>query len=146
MIDLWQLASDLGLEIVERRGIHSSGYAPDDNHVELRPGMRGRVLRSVLGHEIGHHVLGHRPTDFGPIRKRQEHQANAWAALQLIEPAAYAESEHLRSGHVPSIAFDLNVSDELVVVYRASLLRTERATYVHPRMGAGQWTHKIEFA
>jgi hypothetical protein len=146
VIDLWQLASDLDLEVVERRGIHRSGYAPGDRHVELRPRMRGRVLRSVLGHEIGHHVLGHRPTDFGPIRKRQEHQANRWAALQLIEPAAYAEAEQLRGGHVPSMAFDLNVSDELVLVYQQTLLRTDRATYVRPRLGVGQWAHRIEVA
>jgi len=142
MIDAWQLASDLGLDVIESRGIHRSGYAPEDNHVELRPGMRGRILRSVLMHEIGHHVLGHRPTEFGLIRKRQEHAANVWAAHMLISPHIYAEAERLRNGHLASMAFELNVSDELLAVFRDSLLRTDHATYVRPRMGTGQWTHR----
>lgn len=143
---MWNLAADLGLEVVERRGRHRSGYLPGDNTIHLTPGMRGRVLRSVLAHEIGHHVLGHRPTEFGPIRKRQEVETNRWAAHQLITPEAYAEAERQRDGHVPSMAFDLNVSDELVVVYQRQLLRTERAVYVGPRLGAGQFAHREEFA
>ena len=143
-MNVWQLATDLGLSVVERHGVHRSGYAADAAHVELRPGMRGRVLRSVLAHEIGHHVLGHRPTNFGPVRKRQEYQSNIWAAHQLITPEAYAEAERMRDGHVSSMAFDLNVSDELLLIYQQSLLRTETAVYVRPRMGAGGWAHRIE--
>jgi hypothetical protein len=108
--------------------------------------MRGRNLRGVLCHEIGHHVLGHYPTEFGLIRKRQEHAANLWAAHTLITPEAYADAERTRDGRITGMAIDLNVPDELVVIYRASLLRTDRATYVRPRMGAGQWAHKIEVA
>lgn len=143
---LWNLAADLGLNVVERRGIHRSGYRPGDNTIQLTPGMRGRVLRSVLAHEIAHHVLGHYPTDFGPIRKRQETEANRWAAGYLITPEAYAEAERDRNGHAPSIAYDLNVSDELVVIYQRQLLRTEQAVYVGPRMGSGQFTHRMEIA
>lgn len=143
-MDVWQLATELGLTVVERHGVHQSGYAPGSSHVVLRPGMRGRVLRSVLAHEIGHHVLGHRPTGFGPMRKRQEHQANEWAAHQLITPVAYAEAERLRGPHVSPIAFELNVSEELVAVYQQTLLRTDLATYVRPRLGAGCWDHRVE--
>lgn len=145
-MDMWQLAADLGLHVIERRGIHRSGYAAGSSHIELTPGMRGRVLRGVLCHEIAHHVLGHRPTEFGLIRKRQEHAANVWAAHRLITPEAYADAERIRNGHVTSMAIDLNVPDELVHVYRESLLRTESATYVRPRMGAGQWAHRVEVA
>ena len=145
-MDMWHLAHDLGLEVRERRGIHRSGYAPGDNHIDLTPGMRGRVLRSVMCHEIGHHVLGHRPTDFGPIRKRQETATNAWAAQTLITPDAYAETEAFRGGDITGMAIDLNVSDELVVVYQRLLLRTDAAVYVAPRMGDGQWTAKVEVA
>lgn len=42
------------------------------------------------------------------------------------------------------MAFDLNVSDELVVVYRSHLLRTSETTYVRPRMGTGQYNHRID--
>lgn len=143
-LDAWNLAADLGLEVRERRGIHRSGYAPDAGYIELTPGMRGRVLRGVMYHEIGHHVLGHRPTDFGLIRKRQEHAANVWAAHQLITPDAYADAERSREGHLTGMAIDLNVPDEFVSVFRQSLLRTDHATYVRPRMGTGQWAHRIE--
>lgn len=143
-MDIWNLAADMGLTVRERRGAHRSGYAPNANHIDLTPGMRGRVLRGVMCHEIGHHVLGHRPTDFGLIRKRQESAANAWAAQTLITPGAYAEAEQHHGGHVTSMAIALNVPDELVVVFRSLLLRTEGAVYVDPRMGAGQFAHRIE--
>lgn len=141
-MDVWNLAEELGLSVVERRGIHRSGYAPGDDTIQLTPGMRGRVLRSVMMHEIGHHILGHLPTDFGPIRNRQEAAANAWAARELITPEAYASAEHSRDGHVTGIAVDLQVSDELVLAYRAQLLRTDQHVYVAPRMGIGQWAHR----
>lgn len=142
-MDVWNLAADLGLDVRERRGIHRSGYAPDANYIELTPGMRGRILRGVMCHEIAHHVLGHHPTDFGLIRKRQEAAANTWAAQTLITPAAYAEAEHRHDGHVTGMAIGLNVPDEFIAVYRSILLRTERATYVAPRMGAGQCSQRI---
>lgn len=145
-MDVWKLAEDLGLSVRERRGAHRSGYAPHDNHIDLTPGMRGRVLRGVMCHEIGHHVLGHRPTDFGLIRKRQELAANVWAAHTLITPEAYADAERHRNGHITSMAIDLNVPDELVLVYRGTLLRTDQATYVRPRMGTAQYAHRVEVA
>lgn len=145
-MDVWKLADDLGLTVRERRGTHRSGYVPGDNHIDLTPGMRGRVLRGVICHEIGHHVLGHRPTEFGLIRKRQEQSANVWAAHTLITPDAYAEAEQHRNGHVTSMAIELNVPDELVVIYRSTLLRTDQATYVRPRMGAAQFDHRVEVA
>lgn len=145
-VDMWDLAHDLGLEVREKRGVHRSGYAPGDNHIDLTPGMRGRVLQSVLCHEIGHHVLGHFPTDFGPIRKRQEAAANVWAARTLITPDAYVEAERKWGGHITGMAIEMFVADELVIVYQRMLLRTDQAVYVDPRMGAGQWSHRFEVA
>lgn len=145
-MDAWDLAADLGLEVREHRGMHRSGYAPGADYINLTPGMRGRVLRGVMFHEIGHHILGHRPTDFGLIRKRQEHAANTWAAHRLITPEAYATAEAHRKGHVTGMAIDLNVPDEFVLVYQSTLLRTDQATYVRPRMGTDQYAHRVEAA
>ena len=142
--DGWTLAAELGLSVRERRGIHRSGYAPGADYIELTPGMRGRVLNGVIHHEIAHHVLGHRPTDFGLLRKRQEYAANVWAAQHLITPEAYAEAEQHRDGHVTAMAIDLYVPDEFVLIYRSTLLRTESAVYVAPRLGTGQWDHRLE--
>jgi len=71
------------------------------------------VLRGVLAHEIGHHVLGHRPTASGLLRKRQKHAANLWAALRLITPGAYAEAEQLREGYLAGVTLKLSVTDDL---------------------------------
>lgn len=141
-MDFWNLAADLGLEVREHRGVHRSGYAPGSKHIDITPGMRGRVLRGVGYHEIGHHVLGHRPTELGLLRRRQEAAANVWAAQQLISIEDYAEAERIRDGHITGMAIDLNVPDELVAVYRSLLLRTDTSVYVDPRLGAGQFSHR----
>lgn len=141
-LDAWNLAADLGLDVRERRGTHRSGYAPGVNYIDITPGMRGRVLRGVMYHEIGHHVLGHRPTEFGLMRKRQETATNCWAVQQLITPDAYAEAERRHDGHLKSMAVELYVPDEFVMIYRNILLRTDTSVYVAPRLGSGQWGHR----
>jgi Zn-dependent peptidase ImmA (M78 family) len=139
MDHLWQLADDLGLTVVEATGPHQSGYRPGDMTIRLTPGLPRRLARSVLAHEIGHHVLGHRPTELGLARKRQEQQANEWAACYLISHTAYIEAEKIRDGHLASMAHDLDVADELLAVYRSLLQTIGDTTYLAPRMGAGQW-------
>jgi Zn-dependent peptidase ImmA (M78 family) len=140
---LLQLADELGVHVIEKRAPHTSGYRADEKLIRLTPGMPRRAARSVLAHEIGHHVLGHRPTDFGPIRARQEREANEWAAQHLIDPAVYVEVEKLRDGHLQSMAHDLDVAVELLTVYRSMLHRLGDAVYVRPKMGAGQWMHRF---
>lgn len=142
--DPWRLAADLGLTVIESRGRHAGGYRPDDNTVRLAPHLPARAARSVLMHEIAHHILGHRPSVFGPVRERQEITANRWAAQHLITPADYADTEQRRDGHLPSMAYDLGVTVEIVDAYQALLLRTETSVYVNPRMGARQWTAKLD--
>lgn len=146
MQTLTDLAADLGLTIVEKRIAHASGYRPSDRTIFLTPGMSRRVTRSVLAHEIAHHVLEHRPTPHGPVRWRQERQANEWAARQLISHDAYVEVESLRDGHRASMAHDLDVADELVDAYRGMLQRIGDTVYMKPRMGAGMWERRVMVA
>lgn len=141
-MDMWDLADELGLTVIEQHGEHTSGYKPSENHVRLTPGMRGRVLRSVLAHEIAHHALGHLPVPPGAERDRQEAAANRWAALRLITPEAYAAAERARDGYAPAIAVDLQVADELVDVYQQHLARIGDTVYVAPKMGLGQYQHR----
>lgn len=129
MEKLLQLSDELGLHIIEAGGTHAGGYRPGENVIRLRPGMSRRATRTVLAHEIGHHLLGHRPTHFGPVLARQERSANEWAARELIPIAAYREAEYLRDGHVPSIAFELDVLPVIVESYQSILER-------HLRMAA----------
>ncbi len=145
-MDVWKLAADLGLHVVEHNGDHVSGYWPDEMIIRLSPGMSARTTRSVLCHEIAHHVLGHRPTRFGPVRRRQEDEANEWAATHLITPDAYAEAERLHGGHLETMAHTLDVAPELAAAFRAMLVRIGDTVYVRPRMGAGMWRHRVEVA
>lgn len=144
MHHLLQLADDLGINIIEHHGAHLGGYRPGENTIRLSPRLPRRTARSVLAHELAHHVLGHRPTDFGPVRARQERAANEWAAKHLIDPGRYAEVEQLRDGHLASMAHDLDVAPELVAAYRAILERIGDTVYVDGKMGAGQYAHRSE--
>lgn len=146
MLTLLQLAEELGLEVIEKRGPHTSGYRPHERVIRLTPGMSRRAARSVLAHEIAHHVLEHRPTDFGPIRARQERQANEWAARHLIDHDTYIEVERLRDGHLASMAHDLDVAPELVTVYQSLLQRLGPVTYFDARLGTAQWARRTEVA
>lgn len=145
-MEMWNLAADLGLRVVHAPKEHRSGYDPGDNTIHLRPGMPQRFTRSVLAHEIAHHLLGHRPTSLGVLRARQERAANEWAAMQLITPDAYAAAEVEHGGYQKTMAVTLNVADELLTVYQSMLLRVGNVVYIEPREGAGQYAHKIETA
>ena len=123
MDDLWVMAEAMGLRVVERRGSRAGGYHEGSSTVRLNPGLSRRVARSVLAHEIAHHVLGHVPSPFGLIQSRQERSAMEWAALRLIDMGAFGEAEEARGGHAPAMAYDLGVSVELVYAYQQALVR-----------------------
>ncbi|WP_100813914.1 ImmA/IrrE family metallo-endopeptidase [Microbacterium lacus] len=127
MDDLISLANELGLTVVERAGRKLGGYNASTMSIRLDPGMTRRTARSVLAHEIAHHIFGDVPAAHGPVRARQERRANEWAALYLIQLEAFMEAERLRDGHTASMAFDLNVTAELVEAFRRVVLR-ERDT------------------
>jgi hypothetical protein len=139
MQQLLTLASELGLTIIEKRGRHPGGYHAGSRTVRLDPHMPRRVARSVLAHEIAHHVFADEPSPYGPVRAKQERRANEWAALHLITPEAFAETEKHRNSHTASMAFDLDVTPELVDAYRRVLVRIGDTTYVDAKMGAGQY-------
>lgn len=86
--------------------------------------MSVRTTRSVLAHELGHAALGHVPAPTPAIRAQQERQADEWAASQLITPRAYAEAEAVRGPHLASLAFELEVTIELVTAYQRLLRQT----------------------
>lgn len=44
------------------------------------------------------------------------------------------------------MAIHLSVTTDLIEAYRRTLLRTDQAVYVAPRLGIGQWTHRVEVA
>lgn len=146
MQQLLQLADELGLDVIEKRGRHLGGYHHASSTVRLDPDMPRRVARSVLAHEIAHAVFHDQPAAHGPARAKQERRANEWAALRLITPEAFADVERHRGGHSPSMAHDLAVTTELVDAYKSLLLRLGDVTYLRARLGAGQWDHRTVHA
>lgn len=146
MQELLQYADELGITVIERRGGKPGGYHAGTRTIRLHPGMSRRVARSVLAHEIAHHVFGDTPTPYGPARAKQERRANEWAALRLITTDAYAAAEAHHHGHLGSMAYELSVSLEILEAYRSVLARIGDTVYVRPRMGAQMWEHRERVA
>lgn len=140
------IAHDLGLQVVERTGPTRGGYHDGHKRIRINPGQSWRVARSFLAHEIGHAVFRDTPSPYGPVRMKQERRAWEWAARYLVTPDGFAEAERARHGHKPAMAYDLGVSVEIIDAFERLLQRIGDVTYVAPRMGAGQWTHRIEVA
>lgn len=120
---LLRLAEEHGVHIVERSGATRGGFDPSTRTIRLTPGMSARTTRSVLAHELGHVVLGHAPTTVPTNRRQQERQADEWAACRLITAPAYAQAEETRGPHLASLAFELDVTIELVLAYQRRLRR-----------------------
>lgn len=132
----------LGLTIIEAHGAHAGGFRAGEATIRLLPGLSARDRRSVLAHEIGHYLLGHVPRAAGILHAKQERSASEWAASRLISIAAYRDAEGIREGHLESIAHDLDVHPQLVVIYRDMLERIGDTVYLRPRMGVGQYDHR----
>ncbi|MEV8250604.1 ImmA/IrrE family metallo-endopeptidase [Microbacterium sp. NPDC076768] len=144
MHHLLRLADECQLRVVERTGRTRGGFDPATRTIRLNPGMSARTTRSVLAHELGHatlghvalghdalgHValghdaLGHDPSSTPAIRRIQERQADEWAAARLLTPSAYAAAEETRGPHLASLAFELDVTIELVIAYQRLLRET----------------------
>lgn len=114
--DPWATAQAMGLTIFERRlpDGRRGEYWHHQRLIMLSPRMTGRELRSVLTHEIQHAICGDVPSPFGMIAARQEMRARRATARVLIDPDEYAHAEQLRGPHLPSIAYELNVSIHVV--------------------------------
>lgn len=124
---LLRLAEEHGVRVVERAGPARGGFDPTTRTIRIQPGMSARTTRSVLAHELAHAVLGHAPTTAPALRQQQERQADEWAARLLITPHAYAQAEEVRGPHLASLAFELDVTIELVVAYQRRLQSMLRA-------------------
>lgn len=80
-------ADELGLTVVYQPLRTGHGlYVPGRDIIILRPRLKAAVERSVLAHEVAHHLHAHRRTT-GVWSIRQERQADLTAARNLIDPA-----------------------------------------------------------
>lgn len=141
---LEDMAGALGITIEHVELATRDGeYRHDLKLIRLRSGMTLRKERSVLAHELAHAIWGDLPSQFGPVKAKQERRADEWAALRLIDPERYRAAEAQWEGHLGAIAYDLGVTTKLVVAFQRILARIGDTVYVDPRMGTGQWAEKV---
>ena len=140
---LIDVATEMGITVVERKGRHRGGYHDGLRQIRLNPGMSERVTRSFLAHEIAHAVFRDVPSPYGPVKAKQERRAWEWAALYLIDPASFAETEKHRDGHSPSMATALMVTVEVVDALRQILSRVRDTVSAAPQVDAAQFSHRL---
>ncbi|QNA93220.1 MULTISPECIES: ImmA/IrrE family metallo-endopeptidase [unclassified Microbacterium] len=145
MEELLEMADAIGVTVEYAKLESRDGeYRHDLKRIRLRDEMTFRKERSVLAHELAHAIWEDVPSRFGPVNARQERRADEWAALRLITLDGYRESEQRWDGHIAAMAYDLAVTVGLVKAFQRILHRIGDTSYVAPRMGVGQWVHKVE--
>lgn len=128
MQELYNEAEALGVTIVEAllpEGVRGE-YVHKERLIKLTKGMSERQKRSTLAHELGHAFHGHTKPQNGADRRRQERQANDYAARLLITPEAYAAAERIHGCHVGGLAHSLGVTPAVVQSWRSLWKRTRR--------------------
>lgn len=146
ILELYDMLDALGVrvEFCDLPGDRDGEYRHDERVIRIQHDLLFRRYISTLAHECCHAVFGDVPSMFGPANAKLERRADEWAALRLIDPDAYQREEHRHDGHVEAMAIALRVTTELVDAFRRVLLRVGRDVYIAPKMGTGQWAHRIE--
>lgn len=108
MYDPWQHAASLGLVVrhvphLPNQGTYRTGQ------IDLRDGLRRRVERCVLAHEIAHAVNGDEPTNDPYLYARRELRADRDAARRLI-PDSFLRHVVIGSDDPGQWALELDVT------------------------------------
>ena len=109
MLDLEQLAEEMGVMIVTHTGGKKGGWNPATRTVSLREGMHEVQTLCTLAHELGHAHYRHQLGATGLAREQQEREANEWAAILLIDENDYMAAE-INCDSISSIAHELGVT------------------------------------
>lgn len=109
-------ADQLGLTVAyQHLRVNCGMYIPGRQIILLRRGMRVATERSVLAHEIAHHLADDRRTD-GVWSLRQERRADLSASRRLI-PADRLRQLAQWSGDPREWAIDLQVTGDILLAY-----------------------------
>jgi Zn-dependent peptidase ImmA (M78 family) len=141
MRDLLRIAADEGLTVHATRlpSGYLGFYEPDASRIWFDLGLTPAERRSVIAHELGHHRYRHREST-----PRNERDADRFAASMLIDPEAYEQLEQIYPD-AHTLADELQVTVKIIEAYRNLVLaRVGDVTYVRPRMGRGQWDHRVQ--
>jgi hypothetical protein len=135
---------DVTIEFGELSSLQRIGdYCNHTRVVRIQDGMLYRKTRSVLAHELGHATYRDEPSALEHVNRRMELRADEWAAHFLISEDAYRDATEKFGQHAPSIAQELCVLERLVAAFERTLERVGDTVYINPRMGAGQWSHRL---
>lgn len=114
-----------------QRGYYDSAAKQVVYDYELTPVERDTVLAHELGHAFYDHQCYGNPA--------YEAAADYYAACLLIDPERYMLAERIDPS-VDAIADALGVEPKLVRAFEErALTRVQGVTYVHAKMGAGQY-------
>ncbi|MDM4761931.1 ImmA/IrrE family metallo-endopeptidase [Galbitalea sp. SE-J8] len=102
-IEYQRLRTDLGL------------YVPTADLIILRPRLSRSTERSVLAHEIQHHLLAHRRVS-GAWSLRQERHANIRAAQWLVDPIRLRDVQRW-SRDPAEWCVELGVTGDIMLAY-----------------------------
>lgn len=109
-------ADQLGLTIAYQPLRTGYGlYVPGRDLILLRPRLKVAVERSVLAHEVAHHLHEHRRAS-GMWTLRQERQADLTAAKNLIDPKRL-RSVQLGTPDPAEWCRELQVTGDLLLAY-----------------------------
>lgn len=148
LLELYEILEAIGVQVefCELPEDRDGEYVHEDKLVRIQHDLLFRRYISALAHETAHAIWGDTPSKFGPVNAKQERRADEWAALKLIDADEYRRHEARHDGHAEAMAVSLNVTVEVVEVFRSMLLRVDSAVYVSPRMGVGEYGARVEFA
>lgn len=148
LLTAYEMLDALGIEIEYCNVPHDRDADTDveGKHMRVQWDLRPRTHRCTIVHELAHVIFGDVPSMFGPVNAKQERRADEWAAKFLIDLDEFRRAEELCLGRTESMAVALFVTTDLIEAFRRLLLRVDTTVYVAPKMGAGQYTHRIEIA
>jgi Zn-dependent peptidase ImmA (M78 family) len=125
--DPWREAEAAGLDVFEvsipppTKGL----YDPTRGAAAISRGLSQVTTRSVLTHELAHHVLGHDGNCTPRDEARQEERARRWAAVRLVTLEDLAAALRLTDDFF-ELAEILHVDPELLEVRIRWLTEGER--------------------
>ena len=118
--DPYTHAHTLGVDIIWGAPGHGmlGRYDHANRTITLREGMRTRQERSVLAHELVHAVRGdeHDAWD-ASYSARRERSCDLLAAENLIDPGDLRRAAAFYPDNLPALAYELDVTEELLVIY-----------------------------